>query len=381
MNEQSGSVVLADVIAEFQLFESTQKYSCPIKTARHPGLKTYISQIVHTIRAELVKDTIHRICVVTLNPSTKPIDRFVFEMSVLKAFEERFQIAQHQSSPHTKDDTHQPRDSDAEYHQIQQAETTNMQRLDKGKGKAAEYQYHQQQDIAEDNEDVDADLDADVDVEAVFETDNYEGYGGDHEQEQGELEHGNEREDRFDDAGGGEEEYDGGEEDEDGEPPLVRRSHAQDITASNATATTADAAPWATAAHVAERSHYNSPARGGGDGNGRQAPHFGARVDLTTDLEMMLRAMLLKISICDAHLAPLQPESSFTVLVEMKNKGAGPEAKPDFPWSPISPVSHQEQLKVSAPTARPSLQRKIIPVKTVDVADIQLELYLEKFDN
>lgn len=97
----------------------------------------------------------------------------------------------------------------------------------------------------------------------------------------------------------------------------------------------------------------------------------------------------------------------------MKNKGPGPEAKvstdlsrikrknllrtmtnlifslslsmaknqADFPWSPISPASHEEQLKVSAtapPSQPPLQQRKIIPVKTIDVADIQVNYCYEK---
>ncbi|KAG0279798.1 MAD2 mitotic arrest deficient-like 2 [Linnemannia exigua] len=337
MNEQSGSIVLADVIAEFlevalhmilfvrgiyppELFESTQKYSCPIKTARHPGLKNYIQQILQSIRAELIRDTIHRICVVTLDPSTKPIDRFVFEMSVLEAFEDRFQIAppqsqQQQHSVHAFDNTHQLEHLDGE-HQIEQPET-NTARTDKGKGKAIEYQHHDHQH--QDARDYDEDVDVDAGVErGGFEVDNYEGYGGDHEQQEHEekecgTEPGEHNKHDHHDAGGGgegrgegeedeeEEEYDG-EEDVvavDGESPLVRRMRVQHTNKT----TTADA-----------------------------------------------------VALAASHAA-------------------------DFPWSPISPASHQEQLKVSAPPAHSSFHRKIIPVKTVDVAGIQLELYLEKFGN
>ncbi|KAG0381053.1 hypothetical protein BGX24_000031 [Mortierella sp. AD032] len=386
MNEQSGSVALVDVIAEFQLFESTQKYSCPIKTARHPGLKNYIQQIVQSIRAELIQDTIHRICVVTLDPSTKPIDRFVFEMSVLKAIEDQFQIAQPQPQQpiHASDSTHQLEHLDEE-HQIEQPET-NITRVDKGKGRALEYQHydHKHQDMEGYDEGVDADVEG-----GGFEADNCEGHGGDHEQQELEgNEDGNEQgghitHDHHDAGGaegdGEEEEYDGEEEEEDGRPPHVKSERIQDTNK----ATTADAVALAASRVAERRTHYNSLAARGGDGERgqgrRQTPHFGGRVDLTTDLEMMLRAMLLKISICDAYLALLTPECSFTVVVEMKNKGAEPEAKADFPWSPISPASHQEQLKISAPSAHPSPQRKIIPVKTIDLADIQLELYLEKF--
>ncbi|KAF8937069.1 MAD2 mitotic arrest deficient-like 2 [Haplosporangium gracile] len=401
MNEQTGSIVLADVIAEFlevafhmiifvrELFESTQKYSCPIKTARHPGLKTYIQQIVYSLRAELLKDTIHRICVVTLDSSTRPIDRFVFEMSVLKSFEDRLQIVQQPPQQTLAPpslmpfgiDNHQAEHADSEpdpHHQDQnQQPETIVSRIDKGKGKAIE---HQRQELEEDFED------EDVEVDDGLEKDQYDGYGGDNEQEpeeerdereyhaEGEEGEGFKEEEECEEE---EEEKEGEkEEDNDDEAPLVRKIRAahdkQGATANAAVslATAQTAGEWSGYEHRVERQQ-------------REIPHFGARVELTTDLETMLRAMLLKISICDARLTPLTPESSFTIVVEMKNKGPGLESKADFPWSPISPASHEEQIKVSAATlpTQPTLQqRKIIPVKTVDIADIQLELYIEKLN-
>ncbi|KAF9550411.1 MAD2 mitotic arrest deficient-like 2 [Mortierella hygrophila] len=370
MNEQTGSV---------ELFESTQKYSCPIKTARHPGLKAYIQQIVHSLRAELLKDTVHRISVVTLNSSTRPVDRFVFEMSVLKSFDDRLRVVQQQlpqqppTATRAMDNNQSERaeeDLDLRLQDQDQQPETTAPRLNKGKGKAVEYQRHEMDDGVEDE---------DVDGDDGFETGQYDSYGGDHGQEpdQEQDEQGHHAAEGEEGEGYNEEEYE--EEDDDGEyetPPMRgiravqdKRSATSNVVSSAAGQTTGES-----------RGYENRVDRDGAR-HRRGTPHFGARVDLTTDLETMLRAMLLKISICDAHLAPLTSESSFTVVVEMKNKGPGPEAKADFPWSPISPASHEEQLKISALPAQPTLQqRKIIPVKTVDVADIQLELYLEKLN-
>ncbi|KAG9067401.1 MAD2 mitotic arrest deficient-like 2 [Linnemannia hyalina] len=372
MSEQTGSVVLADVLAEFQLFESTQKYSCPIKTARHPGLKAYIQQIVHSLRAELLKDTVHRISVVTLNSSTRPVDRFVFEMSVLKSFDDRLRVVQQQppqqppAAIHALDNYQSEHAEDEpdlrQQDQDQQSETT-APRLNKGKGKAVEYQRHEMEEDVEDE---------DVDGDGGFETGQYNSYGGDHEQEpdQEQDEQGPHAAEGEEGEGYNEEEYEEEDYDDDYETPSVRGIRAAQDKRS-ATSNTVSSAAGQT---MGESRGYENRVDRVGARHRRETPHFGARVDLTTDLETMLRAMLLKISICDAHLAPL-------TSVEMKNKGSGPEAKADFPWSPISPASHEEQLKVSALPAQPTLQqRKIIPVKTVDVADIQLELYLEKLN-
>ncbi|KAG0208497.1 MAD2 mitotic arrest deficient-like 2 [Mortierella sp. NVP41] len=374
MSEQTGSVVLADVIAEFlevafhmiifvrgiyppELFESTQKYSCPIKSARHPGLKSYIQQIVQAIRAELIKDSIHRICLVTLDGSTRPIDRFVFEMSTLQSFEEHIQIVQPTAAVPIATNNgidyqlHQSyNDNDGD------RRDTNVPRIDKGKSRAVDSRQQPRRQQRQHH--------GEEDEEGGFETDNYDGYGGDHEYDNHHRNHqvaGEEGEgEAYDEAAA--------EEGEEGETPLSRTRRDR---VNNAQAA-------AQAGVQRERQTYNNNYHPHHHHQNRDGPRFGCRVKLTTDLEMMLRAMLLKISICDAHLSPLAPECSFTVVVEMKNKDTGPDAKPDFPWSPISPASHQEQLKVSAPPAQPSPQRKIIPVKTIDVAAIQLELYLEK---
>ncbi|KAH7045429.1 hypothetical protein BKA57DRAFT_494287 [Linnemannia elongata] len=393
MNDQTGSVVLADVIAEFlevafhmiifvrgiyppELFESTQKYSCPIKTARHPGLKAYIQQIVHSLRTELLKDTIHRICVVTLDSSTRPVDRFVFEMSGLKSFEDRLRIVQQQPPQKSPAATHAMESYQSEHadedldlsqqDQDQQSEAT-APRLDKGKGKAAAYQRHEMEKDVE-GEDVEGD--------GGLETNRYDSHGGDYEQEADEEqdEQGHPATEGEEGEGYNEEEHEE-EGDDEYEVALVKRIRvAQDKRSA-----TSNAVSLVAAQTMGENRGYENRTARDGARHRRESPHFGARVDLTADLETMLRAMLLKISICDAYLAPLTSESSFTVVVEMKNKGPGPEAKADFPWSPISPASHEEQLKVSTLPAQSILQqRKIIPVKTIDVADIQLELYLEK---
>ncbi|KAF9969706.1 hypothetical protein BGZ73_007809 [Actinomortierella ambigua] len=52
------------------LFEAAQKYQCPIKVPRHPDLLAYIANIVAAIKQELLKDTIERIAVVILAPGS-----------------------------------------------------------------------------------------------------------------------------------------------------------------------------------------------------------------------------------------------------------------------------------------------------------------------
>ncbi|KAF9921852.1 MAD2 mitotic arrest deficient-like 2 [Linnemannia zychae] len=377
MSEQNGSVVeVAFHMILFirglyppELFESTQKYSCPIKTARHPGLKNYIQEIIQSIRTELVKDTIHRICIVTLDPSTKPIDRFVFEMSILEAFEESH--FQHLQTTQLLHDAHLTniniRTKEESYH-----EARNPSRVDKGKnkdrsiskGKAKAKEYHHYHDHINMEEDNEANADGLYD-------DNPENNHGSEESR-------GDRDVEIEEAA--RDGYRVEEEEEDAELPLAKRTRLQDSKRT----TFADTVSLTTSQRMEKRDAFYHPLSR--DRN-RAIPHFGAKVDLTTDLEMMLRAMLLKICICDAYLTPLAPECSFTVVVEMKSKGQGPEAKPDFPWSPISTTSPHERLKLSNPLtfahalAHSLPLRKIIPVKTVDVADIQLELYLEKFGN
>ncbi|KAF9939588.1 hypothetical protein BGZ67_009258 [Mortierella alpina] len=108
---------------------------------------------------------------------------------------------------------------------------------------------------------------------------------------------------------------------------------------------------------------------------------LGSTVALTTDLELLFRSMLLKISVQESTLPRLVPDCSFTVVIEMKSAGSGPELKADFPWSPISSSSLQERSKFSAPRESPQPDRRIIPVKTIDIADVQLELYIEQLDS
>ncbi|KAF9280493.1 MAD2 mitotic arrest deficient-like 2, partial [Mortierella alpina] len=141
LTTSSFELVLADVLSEFlevavhmilfvrgiyppEIFESTQKYNCPLKTARHPHLVAYIQQIVRSIRAELHKDTVHRICVVTLDPTGKAIDRFVFEMSVLRSYEERLMSDAALRTALTDD------------HRNEDHQPTKHRKLDKGKGRA-----------------------------------------------------------------------------------------------------------------------------------------------------------------------------------------------------------------------------------------------------
>ncbi|KAG0055858.1 hypothetical protein BGZ83_007147 [Gryganskiella cystojenkinii] len=106
----------------------------------------------------------------------------------------------------------------------------------------------------------------------------------------------------------------------------------------------------------------------------KDRPRFGGLMTLTADVEALLRAMLLKISVsrADLPLTSSDEELSFTVVVETKIESSGPEAKPDFPWSPISASVLAEQTKISPQPATPSPHRKIIPVKTIDISSIQV---------
>ncbi|KAF9430026.1 Leukotriene A-4 hydrolase [Podila epigama] len=271
-----------------ELFESTQKYGCPLKTARHPDLITYIHHIVQAVRSELQKDTVHRICVVSLDGSGKAVDRFVFEASMLRDL---------QFDP-----------SDEQEH-----ENASAQGLSRREDK--DY------------------------------------YGGHYEVRQE------------------------GEEDDEEEERLIRNGYKlgsntkrQRIDSSLAAPT---ARPMSTTTTTTTRRQSMS--------HGQQGVMLANRfVMLTTDLEILLRTMLLKISICDSFLLPLGKDCSFTVLIEMKSNNQGPPAKDDFQWAPVSALTAQDQGKVSAPANRATPQPKIIPVKTIELADIQLELFIEQ---
>ncbi|KAF8961207.1 MAD2 mitotic arrest deficient-like 2, partial [Entomortierella lignicola] len=254
-----------------EIFESTQKYNCPIKTARHPGLISYIQQIVRSIRSELQKDSIHKICFVTLDPAGKALDRFVFEMSMLKPFE------------------------DSILRDLYQNRSVNDQ-IDKGKNKATE----------ESNKDYEV----------------YEGgfVGDDNE---------------------------GGHVNDDDEP--LHRTTARERL----------------------DKHYNNQQQFRPQHDQYEGPRFGGMIALTTDVEMLFRAMLLKIKFYVKRFMPVLVDSSFTVVVEMKTPGKGPDTKPEFPWSPINATTVLERSKLSSSVDLPSPARKIIPVKTINVADIQ----------
>ncbi|KAG0369772.1 MAD2 mitotic arrest deficient-like 2 [Gamsiella multidivaricata] len=306
MNELGGRVVLADVMSEFlevaihlilfvrgiyppELFESTQKYGCPLKTARHPGLVSYIQQIVRSIRMELHK----------VDPTGKAIDRFVFEMSMLRAFDDSIldQITDHGSK--------------STYYQSQN-DTSSDGDL-KGKGRVIEGPGDLNRPMSDKER-----------------TDSHKEYYGNG------VDTGN---------------------DADDEPlyPNPSRGKAN--------------------MQKEQHNHYHNSE------SAREAPRFGGSIALTTDVQWMLRAMLLKISVCDSYLKPLADDCSFTVVIEMKAAGSGPDAKPNFPWAPISAAATTERSKLSASAAQPSPDRKIIPVKTIDIADIQVELYIEEFSS
>ncbi|KAI1309319.1 hypothetical protein EDD11_004102 [Mortierella claussenii] len=208
--------------SHLELFESKQKYGCPVRTARHPGLIAYIQQIVGSIRTELQKDSIHRICVVTLDSTGQAMDRFVFEMSIFRPFQDQILLLRPPTSlPSNK--------------------------IDKGKGKAMDDPTRPNNESEERDDDDDDDND------------------------------------------------DNDDDDDDDDEPLYRTSLQNRL--------------------AGDRS---SP-----------GPRLGAMMTMTTNVETLLRAMLLKISICDSYLKPLSDEQdySFTVVLEMKAPGPGPETK------------------------------------------------------
>ncbi|KAF9436645.1 hypothetical protein BGZ76_003371 [Entomortierella beljakovae] len=276
MSEHVANAAVADVLSEFsmlrlirsslfnsftELFASTQKYSCPIKTARHPGLISYIEQVVRSIWQELQKDTIQRICFVTLDSAGQAVERFVFEMSMLRPFDSRV-LSDIDISMDTMMTT-----------------TTTLHKTKTSKGKE----------------------------KAIDESD-----------------------------------------------PLGEDSFGYDSS--------------------------NYPIISGT----KEISKLGCMMALTTDVETMFRGMIMKLGSCNSHLKPLDQDCTFTIEIEMRVLGDGPESKPGFMWSPINPTipSEQSKLSASAASAAPAPpSRKIIPVKTIDIADIQFELFIERMGN
>ncbi|KAI8819248.1 MAD2 mitotic arrest deficient-like 2, partial [Fimicolochytrium jonesii] len=86
------------------------------------------------------------------------------------------------------------------------------------------------------------------------------------------------------------------------------------------------------------------------------------------DVERHLRAFLLKISVCDALLAPNPPDAAFAILVELSEEAKGPvnELAKAAPWIPSDPG----QVDVSAAA--------IVPLKTMDAGILKMQLYVEE---
>ncbi|KAG0224344.1 multisubstrate pseudouridine synthase 7 [Actinomortierella wolfii] len=289
------------------LFESAQKYQCPIKVPRHPGLLTYVSNIVTAIKQEFLKDTIERVAIVLLAPpspkssNTSPavLERFVFDMSPLGA-------------------------SDV-VHEQQQSQQQLISAVAKGKQRAY-----------------------------------------DHDDE-AETEHN----------------------------------------------------------HVYKDTYTVTKSTGTLDRQGQPIIVVGHRtVQANKDTAAMLRAMLLRISAYSSTLSNLPPGCTFTVVIETREECTGLDNSNEFPWSPISTQVPQEQGKVSqtntvknsilseldrfsisslAAAASPSpymspfgiagqnspsatgttpisltpRPKKIVPIKTISLDSLQLELFVE----
>ncbi|KAF9961981.1 hypothetical protein BGZ70_008161 [Mortierella alpina] len=202
----------------------------PSSAREHPHLVAYIQQIVRSIRAELRKDTVHRICIVTLDPTAKAIDRFVFEMSVLRPFEERWisGTASHTTAP-TDDHRH-------EDHQ-----PLKHRKLDKGKGRA-------------------------MDDPSV-------------------LPHESMRHDRIEMEGStAMEDREEGREDDDDEPLYRMTAHERSARQQRLLLQ-----------QQQQQQHQKENFK------------LGGTVAMTTDLELLFRSMLLKISVQDSTLPRLEP--------------------------------------------------------------------------
>ncbi|KAK3859608.1 hypothetical protein Pcinc_034293 [Petrolisthes cinctipes] len=70
------------------VFQRRKKYSIPVQMCVHPGLRSYISECVGSLRPVLEKGEVERVVVVVLSPEGTPVEKFVFE------------ITQHAARPH-----------------------------------------------------------------------------------------------------------------------------------------------------------------------------------------------------------------------------------------------------------------------------------------
>ncbi|XP_066950026.1 mitotic spindle assembly checkpoint protein MAD2B [Macrobrachium rosenbergii] len=62
------------------VFQRRKKYNCPVQMCIHPGLQTYISDCVGSLRPILEKGEIDKVVVALLSSSGVPVEKFIFEI-------------------------------------------------------------------------------------------------------------------------------------------------------------------------------------------------------------------------------------------------------------------------------------------------------------
>lgn len=62
------------------VFQRRKKYSIPVQMCIHPGLRSYISECVGSIRPVLEKGEVEKVVVAVLSTEGIPVEKFVFEI-------------------------------------------------------------------------------------------------------------------------------------------------------------------------------------------------------------------------------------------------------------------------------------------------------------
>lgn len=84
------------------VFQRRKKYSIPVQMCIHPGLQSYISECVASLRSVLEKGEVQKVVLVVLSAQGVPVEKFIFE------------IVQHPTRPHDiKKDLHLKRMEEA----------------------------------------------------------------------------------------------------------------------------------------------------------------------------------------------------------------------------------------------------------------------------
>jgi mitotic spindle assembly checkpoint protein MAD2B len=79
-------VAIHTVIWERGIYPDTsyikaKKYNTPVRQSRHPKVCEFIQAAVDAVREQLLKGTLHHVCIVIYSPSLQALERFVFDVS------------------------------------------------------------------------------------------------------------------------------------------------------------------------------------------------------------------------------------------------------------------------------------------------------------